>query len=371
MIYSCTHEPAELIPMSMEEEMEQEMEEEIWDKSPNLPEQPFNYSNQALPATFTQSPMDFFYNEPGSNPITDHGATLGRVLFYDQRLSINNQIACANCHLQEFAFSDGGNQYSEGFEGVFTTRNSMSLTNMGYGFSFFWDGRVVGLENQVLQPIEHPEEMGQPLDSLVSELNETDFYPALFENAFGSQEINTNRIRASLAQYLRSIFSYRSKYDEGLTNGFVNFTEQEELGRALFFNGQTSCNQCHSTASFAIGNISNNGLDLDYEDKGLGAVTGNPADNGKFVPPTLRNIELTGPYMHDGRFETLEEVVNHYSNQVVAHPNLGDQLATNLMIGGTPKVHDFTDEEVAGLVAFLKTLTDWELIQDEQFSNPF
>jgi cytochrome c peroxidase len=247
----------------------------------------------------------------------------------------------------------------------------MSLANLRWGFSFFWDQRVNSLETQVLMPIQNPVEMGLSLDSLRNRLAQSDYYPPLFEAAFGTDSISNDNIARALAQFLRSMVSYQSKYDVGLSNNFADFEPLEELGRQVFFNGETNCNGCHMSAVFASNTALNTGLDSVYADKGLGAITNNPADFGRFKVPTLRNVARSAPYMHDGRFETLLEVIEHYDNQVQAHPNLDDRLTTTGFTGGPPKQLHLSDTEKLALIAFLTTLTDEVLVEDERFSNPF
>ena len=330
---------------------------------PKLPPTPFNYADVSLlPNHFNSVYLNFLDNSPNNNPINDAGATLGRVLFYDTKLSINNTIACASCHKQANAFSDP-NQFSTGHNGEQTNRNAMSLVNLRYGFRFFWDLSATSLEEQVLMPIENTIEMGMPLNELVPKLQSIDYYPPLFEAAFGSPTVSTDGIAKALAQFLRSIMSYNAKYDEGITNDFTNFTAQENLGRALFFNGQTGCNFCHTSEAFFSSQALNTGLESNYSDLGAG--------NGRFKAVTLRNIGLTAPYMHDGRFTTLEEVITQYNENIQAHPFLDDRLTTNGQIGGPPKQLNLSAAEQAALVAFLHTLTDYNLLETIKFSNPF
>ncbi len=336
---------------------------------PVLPEELANYSQPDLPDHFNATFLNFTNNTPASNPVTDAGATLGRVLFYDKKLSANNSLACASCHIQENGFSDP-RPFSIGFEGEVMSRNSMPVVNMRHGFNFFWDARVNSLEEQVLIPLQSHIEMGMDLDTLVAKLDTIDYYAPLFEEAFGSDEISTTNISRALSQFLRSIISYQSKYDAGVENDFADFTEQELLGKSLFFTPETNCNACHMTALFTDVFITHNGLDEEYADQGVGALT-NPSNNGKFKTPSVRNVALTAPYMHDGRFETLAEVVEHYNSGIQPHPNLDDRLTVEGDVGGTPRQLNLTEEEKAALVAFLETLTDEVLMSDEKFSDPF
>lgn len=354
--YSCRSDKPELLSNETKE------------KHPSLPTEYYDYTT-SFPAHLQNGALQFFNSEPTSNPITNEGATLGRVLFYDTYLSIDNSVACASCHKQEFAFTDG-KKFSNGVNGL-TSRNSMALCNLNFGARFFWDLRALGLEQQVLMPIQDPIEMGMTLPELVAKLDTISYYPELFSAAFGDPEINTDRISMALAQFVRSIKSYRSKYDQGLDNNFANFSSSEMNGKALFYNGQTRCNQCHMTENFFSPGTFNNGLDSLYTDGGQGDLNGDPSRNGWFKTVTLRNIELTSPYMHDGRFQTLEEVVDHYTENLQAHPYIADQLTTTGQIGGPPLDINLTPQEKQDLIAFLKTLTDWDLINDPRFSNPF
>lgn len=355
----------------------------------NLPEEPFDYINLNLPSHFTNNvagqplptSINGLDNTPNDNPITNEGATLGRVLFYDKSLSANGTIACASCHKQDKGFSDDA-VLSVGFDGGLTGRHSMTLINSRFyqRGRFFWDERANTLEEQVLQPFQDPVEMGMTLEQVVSAVQEQDFYPELFESAFDSQEINSDRISKALSQFVRSIVSHSSKYDEGRAisaspgANFPNFTDEENLGKNLFFqtipNGGGACFGCHTTEAFVSANPGpqNNGLDLITTDLGAGAVFNNPIFESRFKTTTLRNIELTAPYMHDGRFATLEEVVEHYNSGIQAHPTLSPALTDD---NGNPVQLNFTDAEKAALVAFLKTLTDNTISAQEKWSDPF
>lgn len=335
-----------------------------------LPAEPFNYADVQLPADFDQGLLQLLDNSNNDNPVTDAGATLGRVLFYDTRLSVDSTVSCASCHLQKHAFSDP-ERFSKGIHGQLTPRNSMPLFNLRYSRRLFWDSRTPTIEQQVLLPIQDATEMGLSLELLVERLQEIPDYPPLFEAAFGTATPTTDLVARALAQFLRSIYSYQSRYDAGLKNEFADFTAEELLGKELFFGGETGCNFCHGLITFTTFTAFNNGLDVEYTDQGLGAVTGNIEDNGKFKTPTLRNIALTAPYMHDGRFETLEEVLHHYNEGVAHHPNLDDRMSTDLMTGGPPKQLNLSQADQQAIIAFLKTLTDEQLLTDERFSNPF
>ena len=334
-----------------------------------LPEEPYNYQDE-FPESFDHPLLNLLESIPGENPLTNEGATLGRVLFYDQALSIDGSISCGSCHHQENAFADPV-RFSEGINGFVTDRNSMALFNMQFHRRLFWDTRTNGLENQVLEPIQHPGEMGLTLEQMVERIEGKEYYPTLFEDAFGDATVTTQRVSFALSQFIRSLKSYRSKYDQGLAEGFAHFTDEEIHGMKLYFSGEATCNHCHTTANFFSSQPLNTGLDEVYNDPGLGGVTGNPEDNGRFKPVSLRNLSFTAPYMHDGRFETLEEVIDHYNSGVQAHPNLDDRLTYENTVGGTPEPLLLSEVEKAALKAFLLTLDDYEFIQDERFSDPF
>jgi cytochrome c peroxidase len=346
----------------------------------NLPASPFNYANPVLPAYLQTPPIQGQINTPAGNAVSDWGATLGRVLFFDKSLSKNKTISCASCHKQENAFSDF-EKLSKGFSGGLTGRNSMSLINAKYypNGRFFWDQRARTLEEQVLMPVQDLVEMGITIDTLVKRVQAQPYYPSLFTNAFGNASINSTLIAKALAQYVRSVVSYQSKYDQGRITfpaapapppnaPFPNFTAQENRGKEIFLSPQNACAACHGSETFTAPGEKNNGLDATIVDRGFGTVTNNPADEGLFKVGSLRNIELTAPYMHDGRFTTLEEVVEHYSTGVKNHPNLSPQLK---LPAGQPRLLSLSAQDKAALVAFLKTLTDRTVTTDVKFSNPF
>lgn len=333
-----------------------------------------------------------------ANPQTDDGATLGRVLFYDKKLSLTNTISCGSCHHQEHGFADFGAS-SEGFKGERTPRNAMALANAGMESSYFWDLRTKTLEDLVLQPVGNHIEMGlDNTDNLIKKLQRTPYYANLFQKAFGTPDITQERVSKAVAQFLRAMVSNQSKFDQAATTqNFTGFTVEENRGRVLFFS-ELHCTGCHSSnTSSSInsfsgrGSAQNIGLDFNYQDNGVGKITGDK-QNGVFKVPTLRNVELTGPYMHDGRFKTLEEVVEHYNTGVQQHPNLSFFLNGFLWSGNggtsgrvttgcwscgmgqggnTFKPLQMNEGDKKALVAFLKTLTDKSFVTAEKFSNPF
>jgi len=307
----------------------------------------------------------------GLKVTSDELATLGRVLFYDRNLSKNNSIACASCHKQEFAFADG-EQRSQGFGGQETKRNSISITNPVAKNNFFWDGRAGSLNQLALEPVFNHIEMG--IDSpqeLVAKVRAQDYYEDLFEDAFGSKEIELRQIEEAIAQFVGSVFKADSRFDEGLEVNFSNFSQLEKHGMALFFSEKTNCASCHNGVNFASPTAARNnpyvstlgttniGLQMEYDDPGF--------INGKFTIPSLRNVALTAPYMHDGRFNTLREVLDHYNTGVVNHPDLDIKLKRN----NQPVRMELTELDMQALEAFMLTLTSKTITTDERYSNPF
>ena len=356
----------------------------------NLPSVAYNYAGTTLPNHFLTdaggplpTSVNGIDNTPADNPITNDGATLGRVLFYDRTLSQNRRISCASCHHQDSGFSDTA-RLSRGFLGGSTRRHSMSLINARYyqRGRFFWDERAATLEDQVLMPFQDEIEMGMTLDEVVSRVKEQNYYPTLFNKAYGNTEINIERIQKALAQFVRSIVSYNAKYDAGRLQvnnpgaAFPNFTAEENLGKQLFFQppnqGGGGCFGCHTTEAFVSANPGpqNNGLDLaTATDNGAGETfPGQPRFAGAFKTTSLRNVAIRAPFMHDGRFKTLEEVVEHYNSGIKAHPNLAPALKDG---DGNPVKLNFTAEQKQALVAFLKTLTDASVSTNPMWSNPF
>lgn len=361
----------------------------------DLPERPFEYAKLDVPAADWEV-LKRFDNTPDSNPITNHGATLGRVLFYDPTLSASGTTSCATCHQQQHAFTDP-EKLSVGFEGKPVPRNSMSLVNVRFypGGRMFWDERADTLERQVLMPIENEIEMGHDLEKLVAQLEKDALYGPLFRNAFGDPRVTEDRIAAALAQFVRSIVSFGSKYDIGrrqvknVLQPFPNFTDQENYGKEQFF-GRANCASCHLddatlplTSAEYQGYVTSfdgqdllfyprapavNGIDSDVPDvdKGVADHTEKKSDLGRFKVPSLRNIELTAPFMHDGRFRTLDEVIEHYNWSVRPHPNLDVRLADFAANGMA-----LPETEKVALAKFLLTLTDKNLLVDPKFSDPF
>lgn len=340
-------------------------DEDILGEFLNLPLNAFQY-NVTLPNHFLANGTAQEDNTPNNNPVTNDGATLGRVLFYDTQLSRNNTISCASCHVQENGFSDP-NRFSLGFNGGRTPRNSMGLANANFyeNGRFFWDERASTLEEQVLIPLQDEVEMGLTLTEMVEKVSDDAYYAVLFRRAFGDEEVTSDRVSRALSQFVRSMVSYESKYDVGLaqTNNqqanFPNFTASENMGKNLFFSNRTRCSDCHDTNAFVGDQARNNGLDATITDEGAG--------QGRFKVNSLRNIELTAPYMHDGRFNTLEEVVEFYNSGVQNSQFLDNRLRQ----GNNPRRLNLTNQEKQALVDFLVTLTDNNFVTDEKFANPF
>ena len=296
---------------------------------------------------------------PRDNPLTGEGVALGGKLFFDRRLSADNRQSCAACHRPNDALSDP-RRFSRGVAGAIGTRNAPALENLAWKNSFFWDGRAATLREQVLQPIQNPIEMDESLANAVAKISADRDYPRLFENAFGSQEINSDKIARALEQFLLVQVSFDAKYDR-VMNGQANFTAQEQRGFELFnteydpYHGQygADCFHCHGGVMFQTQNFANNGLDSAFYDLGRYKITQRAGDEGKFAVPSLRNVAVTAPYMHDGRFRTLEEVVEHYCTGMKRSATLDPNLAKH-PDGGVP----LSTDDKRALVAFLKTLTD-------------
>ena len=302
---------------------------------------------------------------PLDNPLIAERIELGRRLFHDPQLSIDDTIACASCHQEDHAFSDPA-RISAGVNGQFSRRHSMPLFNLAWKDSFFWDGRAHSLREQVLIPIEDPREMGESMDNVIDKLSADADYPTLFSNAFGSASITPLTIGLALENFLLSLTSYNSKFDQAMS-GKAQLSPSEQRGFELFMTEfeprsrqyGADCFHCHGGALFTDNRFHDNGLAQIAADRGLTEVTRNPLDANKFSTPSLRNIALTAPYMHDGRFQTLEEVVEHYSSAITSRATLDPNLAKHPTAGLQLSAQDKT-----ALVDFLKTLSDPQYIQN-------
>lgn len=342
-----------------------------------------NYANQTRPVYIAKD------NTPPGNPITDAGATLGRVMFYDKTLSVNKTIACASCHKQAFAFGDTA-RLSTGLDGGLTGRHSMRLVNSRFGneMKFFWDERATSLEDQTTRPIQDHVEMGfsgssgyPDLDSLMRRMAMTSYYPRLFEFVYGDSNITEIRIQRALAQFIRSIQSFDSKFDAGrvlvqnVNDPFPNFTAQENQGKNLFLappggaNGGMGCQGCHRAPEFDIDPQSlNNGVVANAQNSTLLDLTNTRS-------PSLRDIVnpqgmLNGPLMHNGNFTTIRQVLNHY-NQIPPNPNnnsLDPRLAGP---NGNGQVLNMTPQQLDAVEAFLRTLNGVNVYTDVRWSDPF
>ncbi|GAB3655878.1 cytochrome c peroxidase [Hymenobacter agri] len=327
-----------------------------------------------VPAKFPALPA-----APADNPLTVEGVALGRQLFYETALSVDNSISCASCHRQEKAFTDG-RALSQGVNGGVTTRSAMSLANLLWEPKLTWDGGATSLETQARIPIEKTVEMHQSLAAGVARLQANATYPPLFRKAFGSSTITEANTLKALAQFERTLISGNSRYDQFRAGNRTALSSFEQQGLVLFTTHPDgpagvrggNCSDCHGEPLFTDHAFRNNGLDATFTDLGFGGITGQPTDNGKFRVPSLRNIALTAPYMHDGRLATLEAVLDHYNEHVVvSSPNI-DPLLLNGSNDPRGPGHplSLTTTEKAQIVAFLRTLTDSTFIRDPRFAKP-
>lgn len=345
--------------------------------NPSLPAQMFDYVSYAttnLPSHYSGGPVANADTTPdagspgGANPITNAGATLGRVLFYDRRLSVNNNTSCASCHRQMNGFADP-DKFSTGFAGGKTGRHGSALGNAKYYLPgrYFWDERAATLEQQALMPIQDPVEMGMTLAELNTKLQNTSFYPPLFQAAFGTPEVTSDRISKALSQFVRAMVTYQSKFDQAITPGSgVTFTASESAGQAIFNGPAGRCSTCHATNAHISGTTFNTGLDATITDPGV--LTGTGIATGRFKSPSLRNSGVRVLFMHDGRFKSLEEVVEFYNSGVQNNPQLSPILRDGQ---GNPLKLNLTAQQKADLIAFLHTLTDNNFLNDPKFRDPF
>lgn len=335
-----------------------------------LTDTPYNPQDYELQINIDNFPV---MEVPVDNALTVDGVNLGRHLFYDPILSADSTMSCSSCHLPAGSFTDNLG-VSPGIDGIAGNRSSMSLLNVGFYYNgLFWDGRTTTLEEQALLPVEDPVELHNNWPNVIDKFKTHPDYPILFRKAFGIttvDEITKELAAKAIAQFERiMVSSGNSKYDlvEALTPG-VFYTEQELLGEELFFNEQLDhpgCSHCHTGPLLTTNTYENNGsqeaatLD-DYADKGRGMFTGDPFDNGKFRVPTLRNIELTAPYMHNGQFNTLEEVIDHY-----ASGGLPSHVSAEVL------PFSITQEEKEALIAYIKTFTDMDFVNNPELQSPF
>ena len=306
-----------------------------------LPATPFNYSNISFPA-YIAAALTVADNTPLNNPISNDGATLGRVLFYDKSLSKNNTVSCGSCHRPDLSFSDSAVK-SKGFLGGLTARHSMRLLNVRFYKSgkMFWDERAATLEDQVLQPVQNTTEMGLTLDELVTKVSAQTYYPSLFQKAFGNTVVSSDKISKALAQFVRSIVTFQSKYDK-VKQGLAGFTVDESDGETLFLTkGNVTCAGCHAPPMFLTSDPARPFALADATDRGIN-------NQDRFKAGSLRNIAAAGPYFHNGSVAALTD-----------------------MLGGNIPAHSVAPQDRQKLLAFLQTLTDLTTVNDVRYSNPF
>lgn len=291
------------------------------------------------------------------NPLSRAGFELGRSLFYDPRLSHDNSIACANCHQQFAAFAHCDHRFSHGVDGALGGRNAPALFNLAWQPTFMWDGGVHPLEVQPLGPISNPVEMAETLAGVVAKLQADARYPRRFAQAFGSPGIDGQRVLLALTQFIGTLQSSHSRYDEYLA-GRAAFTAEEERGLRVF---RAQCESCHREPLFTDFSFRNNGLDREPRDIGREKISENGADRGLFRVPSLRNIAQSAPYMHDGRFENLPQVLDHYAGGIEPSTTLDPRLRGGLKLG---------EAERADLLKFLGTLSDPVFLNDPRFADP-
>lgn len=314
--------------------------------------------NFIVPANFPEPVYDF-----KDNPLTANGFKLGRILFYDPLLSKDKTISCANCHQAFAAFANLDHPVSHGVDECLGTRNSLPLFNLAWQKEFMWDGGVNHIELSPMNAMTNSCEMATGLDEITLRLKASQPYPGLFKAAFGSDEINSQRIFRALAQFTSLLVSANSKYDKYIRHeAGVNFSPGELAGYIIF---KQHCASCHKEPLFTDLSYRSNGLDLNPDDIGRDSITHIASDRGKFRVPSLRNVELTSPYMHDGRFENLNDVLAHYNSGVKNHSNLDPELHKNGILGISLDKKQQTE-----LILFLQTLTDKEFINDKRFLAP-
>jgi cytochrome c peroxidase len=299
-----------------------------------------------------------------NNKITRSGFELGRMLFYDPILSVDSSIACVSCHQQVSAFSDPVHRLSKGVKDRSGLRNAPPIQNIAFQRKFLWDGGVNHLDFVPINAITSEVEMAENLTHVVKKLSRNERYRNSFQEAFGNLELNSQQLLHALSQFMVMMVSAESRYDQYMRQEGGQLSADEHHGLKLF---RIHCSSCHATELFTDGSFRNNGLDESFaRDSGRARITERPEDRGKFKVPSLRNIELTAPYMHDGRIKTLEAVLDHYRHGIVDSETLDPLLKENYKLGIT-----VSENEKSQIVAFLKTLTDRNFTADQRFSNPF
>ncbi|MFK8058603.1 MAG: cytochrome-c peroxidase [Polaribacter sp.] len=305
---------------------------------------------------------------PTNNPLTQEGVALGKKLFFDKILSGDNSQSCATCHNPKKAFTDS-KQFSDGIDGKFGTRNAMPLFNLAWNFDerFSWDGKEFGLENQAFEPVSNPVEMHSKWTDVEKKLQNNPEYPRLFSQAFGTSKIDSVLVTKAIAQFERTLISGNSKFDKFL-RGETTLTDSEQNGFNVFMDeAKGDCFHCHGSDNNPLwtnNKFHNNGLDATFSDLGLGKITGDPNDNGKFKSPSIRNLAFTATYMHDGRFATLEEVINHYSEGLKRSPTI-DPFMKKINKGGV----NLSTKDKADLKSFLLSLSDFDFINNSDFQE--
>ncbi len=294
-----------------------------------------------------------------AKPLTPEKILLGRVLFYDPVLSRDSTVSCSSCHTQYSAFTHLDHQLSHGIEGRIGTRNAPAVMNLAWGRSFMWDGRVTDIQQQAILPINHPDEMGDSVEHVVVKLNRPGIYPMLFLKAFGDSTATRERMLVAISQFMLTLVSCDSRYDS-VQRKQVTFTEQETRGYKLF---QQNCAACHTEPLFTNGRYENNGLPIDTNLNDMGRLkeTHKPEDAMKFKVPTLRNLEYSYPYMHDGRFKKMYDVLNHYTSGISKSKSLSPILQKPILL---------TSKEKVDMVAFLLTLTDRHFLYNPDYGYP-
>ena len=298
-----------------------------------------------------------------ANPPTEKGFELGKKLFYDGKLSSDGVVSCGFCHIQDFSFTHHTHIVSHGVNGALGTRNAQPLQNMIFMNEFTWDGAAESLDAQPIIPITAEVEMNESFSNIIDKLQADEEYPQLFAEAFDNGEVNTDNMLKAISQFLVMMVSADSKYDKILKNEGSQFTDEEDAGKVLF---DQKCATCHAGVLFTDQSYRNNGLPIDpeYDDEGRSRITGLQADKYKFKVPSLRNIQITYPYMHDGRFQTLAQVLDHYDSGMVATENLDPIFQQNENLGIS-----LTEDEKQKIIAFLETLTDDNFLLDDRFAE--
>jgi cytochrome c peroxidase len=323
---------------------------------PIKPVLPADHIEQVVPAGWPQPVYTF-----AENPLSVEKFKLGRELFYEEKLSADNTISCGSCHQNFVAFAHAEHGLSHGINAQLGVRNAPGLFNLNWNPSFMWDGGINHIEVQPLGPITNPIEMAESMPTVLAKLNADGKYKLLFKNAYGTEEATTERMFKAMAQFMGMLYSYNSRYDmykRGEDGGHLD--AQELSGYQVF---QQKCASCHAEPLFTDYAFRNNGLavNVNLQDSGRMHVTGDPNDRYKFKTPSLRNVMITGPYMHDGRFTTIDQVLDHYAGGVVQSATLDPQLQSGIQL---------TASERADLKAFLNTLTDYAFLYDNRFKDP-